>query len=577
MHPFVEDFISPDEPDFETMRHSVLTGAPFQRAVGCRSDLEEHLAMLHREFVGQPRIKFAHAAMTVLLRRKIATETVHRHYRALWSEHADILLETLDSRWLVSACDTLSDLSEDPDEARTATLITLFVSTVKLFETERLMDGPPPPGTPLTQRCLLHDGLTNFMVGGGDMVANLLHRLDRTLRHGVLVDRIARQIISRALACDTVFARFGRHQSRNTWPPHLPMPPILPRPVRPARAVRAAPPGRPRYVLLNDTARLGGGFHLGTLCACHAIRSHLADRGLQDVGWANDLAGFRALLDGCETPPELLVLNGEGTLHHGAPRARALLETCRIAGTLGMKVAVINTVWEANDPEMAAILKGVDVVHVRDTRSRAALPPDVPACVTPDASIPIFREITRSAGFPPPGHAVAVMDNVVPKAAEALLRFAEAGALPFFAMPGVALGQMRQTVSARSGPVWPRLLQVTDLMSAEAWVTGRFHGLIGALCAGRPVCATRSNTAKIEGLLADLGLTEACLLGEDWGSKPRPEQVLEVHSCLDRQKDPAFMARRDQQLLSACDRIGQMFDQVAALVVDTPPKAAARG
>ncbi|WP_444430598.1 hypothetical protein ACTTAM_05695 [Rhodobacter capsulatus] len=37
------------------------------------------------------------------------------------------------------------------------------------------------------------------------------------------------------------------------------------------------------------------------------------------------------------------------------------------------------------------------------------------------------------------------------------------------------------------------------------------------------------------------------------------------------QQDPAFVARRAQVLQTACDRIGQMFDQVAALVGNPPP------
>lgn len=575
MHPFVEDFISPDEPDFEAMRHSVISGSPYQPSFSVRSDLSDHLAMLHREFVGQLEIKFAHAAMIVLLRRKISVETVYRHYRALWSAHSDILLEILDSRWLVSACDTLSDLSDDPDEARTATLISLFVNTVKLFETERVMDGRQHvQGARLTQRTPLYDGLTGFMVGEGDMVANLVRRLDQTLRHDSLVDRIARQLITRALFSDTVFSRFNGRQSKNKWSASLPMKTEPRRSILQAKAFAHAPDKRgashPQYILINDTARLGAGFHLGTLYACHSIRRHLTDRGLFEAGWANDLAGFRPLIDELRTIPELLVLNGEGTLHHRASRACELLEICKVAKNLGMKVAVINTVWEANDDSMAEILRTVDAVHVRDTRSLAALPSDLPAQVTPDASIPIFMELTRSGDFLAPVYPIGVMDNVVPKATDVLLRFAEAGTLPFFAMPGGNLSVTRQNTSGQAVPVWPRLLQITDLLSASAWVTGRFHGLIGALCAGRPVCAVRSNTAKIEGLLGDFGLASECLLSDEWLSKPINEQVIEVDRILEIQKTPAFTARRDLVLKSACHQIDQMFDQVGALVGQPP-------
>src|SRR5690606_13460001 len=138
------------------------------------------------------------------------------------------------------------------------------------------------------------------------------------------------------------------------------------------------------------------------------------------------------------------------------------------------------------------------LLHVRDNLSRAALPPGIPAETTPDISISLFVRLARDGQFPVPRYRIAVMDSVVPTAWKALLGFAEEGRLPFFAMPAGNLHKIREDVEGRSGPVWPRLLQLTDVMASQAWITGRFHGLIAALCVGRPVCAISSNTAKIE-------------------------------------------------------------------------------
>lgn len=303
---------------------------------------------------------------------------------------------------------------------------------------------------------------------------------------------------------------------------------------------------------------------MGTVTACTAIRQNLGLRGLSEIGWANDRKRFETLLAQAPRKPALVVLNDEGTLHHNAARAVELLEICGQAKDLGLRVAVLNTVWERNSDAMAATLAKVDTVHVRDSLSRAALPADSAAHVTPDVSIHLFLQSFRGAKAEPI-HDLSVMDSVVPAISEALLRFAEHGNLPVYAMPLGNLRKMRQDVAERSGPLWPRLLQLPDVMASRAWVTGRFHGLIAALCAGRPVCALRSNTAKVEGFLQDTGLAEACLLDSSWIGAPVAQQRNELSRRFDLQRTAAFVQRRDDALAAAAKRIDTMFDSVAAL------------
>lgn len=565
MYPSFSDYLSEEPLNFDRLRHEIVSGVAYAPAVGMHEDLQQHFDMLEREFAGQSCLKLVHARLIVLIRRERETATVYEHFCRLWDEHAEFLAETLNTRWLVSACDTICDHSADQAEVRVAAMCSLFSNTLKLFETERLLSAAPPPnlgrrvgGVPI------FDGMTAFAAGRGNMVANLLARVDGAFQTDTRTGMIGRELVTRALSSDTVFARPARMQAQNRWRAYLPPSqaylPSAPNPARPASADN----GRHGYILLNDTGRLGRGYHMGTVAACTAIRQSLGQRGLTEIGWANDGAGFDNVLAQAARKPALVVLNGEGTLHHSAPRAVELLEICTRAKDMGLRVAVVNTVWERNSDAMAATLATADAVHVRDSLSRAALPADSLAQVTPDVSIHLFLQALCGAKSAPV-HDLAVMDSVVPAISDALLRFAEQEILPMFAMPLGNLRKMRQDVAARSGPVWPRVLQLPDVLTSRAWVTGRFHGLIAALCAGRPVCALPSNTAKVEGFLLDTGLAEACLLEKGWINLPVADQRNVLAQRFDMQRTEAFLQRRQDALTVSAERIGAMFDTVAAL------------
>ncbi len=451
MYPSLSDYLSEEPLDFDRLRHEIVSGVAYAPSFGAHKDLQQHIDMLEQEFAGQSRLKLVHSILSVLIRREMETRIVYGHFRKLWAEHADILLDLLDTRWLVSACDTICDQATDPCEKHIGILVNLFVNTLKLTETERLMSVPTCADPErIKGRTPLFDGMTAFMPGRDNMIANMVQRLDRTLQPDMLAGRIGREIISRILSADTVFHRLSRIQTRNLWPNYL-SPAEDASPLSwPMQSVRES--DKPAYILLNDTGRFGRGYHMGKVSACTAIRQNLGQRGLTEIGWANGGAGFDKVLAQAARKPALVVLNGEGTLHHSAPRAVELLAICTRAKDMGLRVAVVNTVWERNSDAMAATLAKADAVHVRDSLSRAALPADSLAQVTPDVSIHLFLQALCGAKSAPV-HDLAVIDSVVPAISDALLRFAEQESLPMFAMPLGNLRKMRQDVAARSGPV----------------------------------------------------------------------------------------------------------------------------
>lgn len=339
-------------------------------------------------------------------------------------------------------------------------------------------------------------------------------------------------------------------------------------------AVTDTRPARPEqpgggYILLNDTARRSSGFHCGTVMACQALRDGMAERGLAEAGWANDADRFGQILTRA-TRPRLVILNGEGTLHHNAKTGIEMLECCARAAAMGIPVAVINSVWQGNGARMGRLLaSSASVVHMRETASRAALPEGVKATVTPDMSFLSFARFYQTRPAPArasaPDAPMAVIDNVRQPAAEALQDFAGRTGAPFFTMPRHMLNRLTQRHGETPGAALPALLTPPDLLTAEVWVTGRYHGLIAALAAGRRVCAIRSNTHKIEAMLHDACLT-AALLPADWETLPAPDQDAALTRAIAAQ-DVDFAQRARAHVADAVTRINAMFDQIAALAL----------
>jgi len=90
------------------------------------------------------------------------------------------------------------------------------------------------------------------------------------------------------------------------------------------------------------------------------------------------LPSARALLEAAD----LVVINGEGTLHHSKKRGKWLLEAANFASAKGAKVALINALWQDNKQEWGALAAPIDYVACRDSRSArdlgTALGRDVP-------------------------------------------------------------------------------------------------------------------------------------------------------------------------------------------------------
>jgi hypothetical protein len=275
-------------------------------------------------------------------------------------------------------------------------------------------------------------------------------------------------------------------------------------------------------VLFNATVR--GGHH-GCTVVCRRIDELAAEAGIS--------VDLQLGLDLSEAPGDLarydlILVNGEGSLHHDGGPARKIAAISREAARLGRPAYLVNSVYEANGPEIAAATALFRRRSVRDAGSAAEMAAaGLDAAVVPDLSLTWSPPPAAVAAGP-----VVVTDSIVPATTAALWRLARRRGARFVTLktwppvlprhPGANARQIARHRWRRPleyllppGPAravaMAKILAFDDfvrvLAAAPLLVTGRFHAMTLAMDLEVPFLAVGSNTRKVEGLLADAGLS----------------------------------------------------------------------
>jgi hypothetical protein len=278
-------------------------------------------------------------------------------------------------------------------------------------------------------------------------------------------------------------------------------------------------------VVINDTR---SDPHHGCWRVMRTLEAQLARVGLTVIASAPAAADWRddrAVLAALERAA-LVVVNGEGTLHHDRPAAARLLAIGAHARALGLPAALINASWQDNGPALGQTLGDFALVSARESRSAAQMKAaGVEARVVHDLSL--FETVR------PPAHrqGVGFTDSVLRQAAVELDRARRrlgGRALPIhFSPPGLAgaLWNLRQgaarqdllhplfltrslaaRLASRAGESADDAAYMARVSALSLMVTGRFHAAAFALAAGTPVLAVESNTHKIGATFEDAGL-----------------------------------------------------------------------
>lgn len=207
--------------NIETLKNNIIQGDNIVYTYGSAKDLNEHIENLKQEFVGQPELTHFHASLIVLIRRDIDVQKNYEKFKALWLTERDFLLNNLNTRWLISACDTFIDYDDNVTLQAILMNAIALINTIKMQETEHILcetqlnENEQKRSQLQSERVALFDGTSAFAIGTDDTLRNMRWRLDKICDHHEL-GQIVIEIFARLQLeqNNNVYSRFKKRHTR---------------------------------------------------------------------------------------------------------------------------------------------------------------------------------------------------------------------------------------------------------------------------------------------------------------------------------------------------------------------------
>lgn len=209
--------------NWNELRDDIIDGDKLEYTYGSDKDLQTHLTNLKREFVGHSELEYYHATLIVLIRRGFQVEKEFKSFEQLWYEQKEFLIKKLNTRWLISACDTFIDHSNDDYLKSLLMNAVILVNTIKMQESERYLTATENAisnasrhSSLQNERLALFDGVAGFAVGTDDTLRNMRWRLDKLAQAhplGILLIEIFERV--QKPNADTVYSRFRNLHTRD--------------------------------------------------------------------------------------------------------------------------------------------------------------------------------------------------------------------------------------------------------------------------------------------------------------------------------------------------------------------------
>jgi hypothetical protein len=224
-----------------------------------------------------------------------------------------------------------------------------------------------------------------------------------------------------------------------------------------------------KAVVLNDT----NDYHHGCRKVMEYLHTDLIMNGYEIISSSRRSYEF---LEECD----LLVLNGEGTMHHDKPIPHELLSMLKKAKKSGAKTAMINSVWQSMtiDDEMKDVLSDT-YISVREVKSQYAMYETIGKKVDVHLDLSFFVDV--------PDLLSTERDMVVGK---------------FFAQPDYRPGNLPVVDIFQID--WDTLVNI--LRYTNWFITGRHHEMYASCKARCPFSTLSGNTWKNEGLFETAGV-----------------------------------------------------------------------
>jgi polysaccharide pyruvyl transferase WcaK-like protein len=285
-----------------------------------------------------------------------------------------------------------------------------------------------------------------------------------------------------------------------------------------------------RALILNDTRR---GDHPGCMLVMHQLLAGCDAAEIQVTKTLRLGRFFQSALKSEIKKVDVVIINGEGTMHHDSAGALMLKDAGLFAHKCRKPVFLINSVWEGNNV-VNQLLPCLYKIVMRESLSAECVDAaGFTADVIPDLTLSSDYDVLFPYKNSAP-ESIVVMDDVCWHTAMLLARYARSRGYKFLRMasrPSLRSisGIYKWFALFRAGKFSRQFVldDISLLQDARIIVTGRFHGACLAILAERPFIALSSNTHKVEGLLKDAKLGDCAVLLNDTHIGPEPMKALD--------------------------------------------------
>jgi polysaccharide pyruvyl transferase WcaK-like protein len=328
-----------------------------------------------------------------------------------------------------------------------------------------------------------------------------------------------------------------------------------------------------KALLVNDASLLG---HHGSALVSRQACKLAAEAGIEStvgIDWATAermLAGRNGF--------DLVIVNGEGSVHHDGSTARRIARLAQALSARGMPAFMINASVEANSDEVHAGLSQFRKIYVRDFRSQNELAiAGIPSQVVHDLTL-TWSDAPKAE--PTANSRVLVTDASDAEKALILYRFSErTGCQPITLRTAPPAGSRRwkrragfelKRLAGALLPGSPWTLRYTGatrhfdefarhLATSHGIICGRFHAVCLAIRMGIPFLAVAAPTSKIEDLLSGIGMSNRMI---DLEHIDQAESAPAIPPLDDRERQSINTFLRETEL-----KARQMFDDIASDVL----------